>query len=138
MGRVLSPISPFQNPIKKGVVILRAYVFTDAIEELKRRGPTSVAYCYNGKDDRKGSILFLESDASPIIINPYNYVLRESEILTSNIDRGYRDFELWAFIEDLDEENFDIRQEAVNVLFDVYCSMYQYIPRLREFPFNIF
>lgn len=89
-----------------------------------------VAYCYRGSENR-GSIAFKDNDGSIIIAKPNGYIM-QGDYFVDDISN----FELWSFIHEIkDEADFDIREEAVTRLYDVYCVFYNSIPMLQEFPF---
>lgn len=92
--------------------------------------PTQVAYCYEGRH-RRGSIA-IKNNGSVLVITPTNYISSYDDQIDDNSG-----FELWAFIDEmLEEEMFEIRQEAVNRLFDIYCDLYQFLPVFQEYPFR--
>lgn len=110
---------------------MKSFVYSELREVLIDK--SQVAYCYEGRENR-GSIAFMQENGQIVVINSSGHFFEYIKMLdlVSN-------FELWAFIEDMDlEKDKDTRQEAVNQLFEVYCIYYNYISILREFPFTVF
>ncbi|MGV4321301.1 hypothetical protein [Bacillus mojavensis] len=72
-----------------------------------------IAYCYMG--ERRGT-LALHINNCLSLIHP------EERLVIEDINKN---FELWAFIDEIEDE--DIRLEAVNMFFCLYCKFYNHI-----------
>jgi hypothetical protein len=88
-----------------------------------------VAYCYQGENTR-GQIAICR-DGELIIIRPQDYIIGRDYI---NIEDNSK-FELWCFIDDMD--NNEVRQEAINRLFSVYCNLYYHMSEFQDYEFKL-
>lgn len=94
------------------------------------KSQSDVAYCYQGEENR-GAIAFLK-DNSIVVLKADGVFLDYIEDM-----KEASNFELWAFIHTMtDKQDFEIRQQAVNRLFEAYCIYYRYMTIFQEFPFN--
>ena len=106
--------------------MVKTLVYSDL---LKGFDNDRVAYCYQGRYNR-GSIALYNGDKL-IIIKPKNYVIGNDDLKVEDNSK----FELWCFIDEIGEGN--LRQEAVNRLFDVYCNLYYLLEELRDYNFKL-
>lgn len=110
---------------------MRTFVFSDLIFNKQFKDSRHVAYCYMG--DRRGSIAIMDKDQDIKVVSQNGYVYSGLESIVQN---DTSNFELWAFIHDMtDDEDVDTRQEAVNVFFDVYNNLYFFMEVFREYQF---
>lgn len=108
---------------------MQSFVFSDLMNVMNNE--SYVAYCYMGKNNR-GSLAFF-INGSILVINRDSYLPSYSFG-----DDDYNNFELWSFIHEMtSESDYDVREEAINRLFDVYCGLFNVIPKLQEYQFKI-
>jgi hypothetical protein len=108
---------------------LRSFVYGDLLTELKDK--RYLAYCYMGSM-RRGSLMYLNDDGGLTIITPSGYTIGADYF----DEKDFNGSELWGFIHEMvNEEDTDIRQEAVNRYFDVYCNVYPFIMPFQNCQF---
>lgn len=104
----------------------------------KFKDSSSVAYCHQGQ--YFGSLAFYNNETdSVMILLPKSYLLEEShiqQIEEYSMSLPFHNFELWTFIHEIDEP--EIQQQAVNRLYDVYCSFYSSMEYMRNASFRGF
>lgn len=109
---------------------MRSFTYGELKGLLKNQ--SHVAYCCQG-DENRGSIAFI-SDSNTIVVLKADGVFMD--YIYGNTEES--NFELWAFIHDMRaEEDMEIRQQAVNRLFEAYCIYYRYMQVFQEYPFNV-
>lgn len=106
---------------------MRSFVFGDLINIFNNS--QYVAYCYKGRTNR-GSIAIFNNETIQII-KPNSYLPCNVEDLIDD----YSNFELWSFIHEMGVGEEEVRQEAVDRFFDVYCNLYQFIPSFQDFNY---
>lgn len=78
--------------------------------------------------------MFLKDNNVLLTIPPINYSYSGFNDLFYEDD--YSNFELWAFIHEMvEEEDKEVREEAVDRLHDIYNHLYNIMPILERYDF---
>lgn len=95
-----------------------SYSYGEILNTIKNK--RDFAYCYTG--DKAGTLMFVD-DFGELKKLSTNGVFNNYE------DSRLNNFELWTFLSDMEESSI-FKQTATNVMFYLYCDLYNYLDSL--------